>query len=64
MEVPFEVKIKYQDVTGTRKFESTVKMIYSPAEERFASGSIGSNVAIKREYKIIRLDGTTIRRLA
>jgi hypothetical protein len=32
MQLPFQVKINYEDVTGKRKFESTVGMAYSPIE--------------------------------
>lgn len=63
MELPFEVKIKYEDAARTKKFESVITMIYSVIEEQNARRGIGKNVT-PREYKIIRVSDTRIRRLA
>ena len=60
---PFEVKIKYEDATRTKKFESVITMIYSAIEEQNARRSIGKNVT-QREYRIITVSDTRIRRLA
>jgi len=63
VEFPFEVKIKYEDATRTKKFESVITMIYSAIEEQNARRSIGKNVT-QREYRIITVSDTRIRRLA
>ncbi len=63
MRLPFQIKIKYEDVTGTRKFESTVDMVYSPIEEDNARRYLGKNIVPRPESSIVKLTGTTIRRL-
>ncbi len=63
MELPFEVKIKYEDATRTKKFESVITMIYSAIEEQNARRSIGKNIT-PRECRIIRVSDTRIRRVA
>jgi hypothetical protein len=62
-EFPFEIKIRYEDVTGTKKFESTVGMAYCPMEEDRARRH-ALNPPPRPEYKMIKLTGTRIRRLA
>jgi hypothetical protein len=63
-EFPFEVRIRYRDVTETRKFESTVKMAYCPIAENSARQQALRNVVPRSEYKIIKIiEGGSIRRL-
>jgi len=53
-EFPFEVKTRYQDVTGIRKFESTVKMAYCPIAENTARQQALATVVPRIEHKIIK----------
>jgi hypothetical protein len=61
-EFPFEIKIRYEDVTGLKKFQSTVKMAYCPVEAMKARRH-ALNPPPRTEYQIIKLAGTSIKRL-
>jgi hypothetical protein len=62
MELPFEIRLGYEDVTRTRKFQTVVKMAYSPVAENNARDNALKQPP-RNEYKIVRVTRTTIRRL-
>jgi hypothetical protein len=59
---PFEITINYEDVTGHKKFATTVGLVYSPLQHVLAANH--ALAAQRRECKIIELVSMDVRRLS
>jgi hypothetical protein len=63
-ELPFEIVVKYQDVSGRKTFETKVSLVYSAKEHLAATLEGTAAASSRREFKIIKLAGMDIRRLS
>ncbi len=59
---PFTIQVRYEEVSGTRKFESTIELVYSNKEHVMAR--LVREKYPEREHKIIEIVGMTVRRLS
>ena len=62
MEFRFEIKLTYEDVSRTRKFETTVQLSYFPEEANKAKAPAAPG--FWKERTVIRVNDTTVSRLS
>jgi len=64
VEFPFEIIVKYEDVSGRRKFETKVRLVYSAGEHGGALVDATAGRLPHREFKIINVVGMDVKRLS